>query len=54
MREKAVYGALSAEPGRGSDVDANSPGRKIGDSGLCHDFQGLLKTSAALGTPSTA
>jgi hypothetical protein len=30
MREKAVYGVLSAEPGRGSDVGPNSPGRKQG------------------------
>jgi hypothetical protein len=36
---------LGVEPGRGSDVDANSPGRKIGDSGLCLDF--LCKTMAS-------
>ena len=49
MREKAVYGVLSAEPGRGFDVGPNIPGPlwRLKD-------HGLLKRSAVLGalTPS--
>ena len=56
MRKKAVYGVLSAEPGRGSDV--GPPIAQGGNKGLWRllplQDQGLLKRSAVLGalTPS--